>query len=122
MLYSNVCSCYALEEVMLMIDVNNTEEKHYVNIAGKAPNIRLTLLDSNGKQENFKITEMLLYGYKKEEDQSRQEKDVVYYKGKIQLRDYPNKVIRTRMFKYILDGKKWYLYGDIEELIKWKRI
>ena len=96
-----------------MIDANNTKEKHYVNIAGKAPNIRLTLLDSNGKQEDFKITEMLFYGYKK---------DVVYYKGKIQLRDYPNKIIRTRMFKYILDGKKWYLYGNIEELIKWKRI
>ncbi len=63
-----------------MIDANNTEEKHYVNIAGKAPNIRLTLLDSNGKQEDFKITEMLFYGYKKEEDQSKQEKDVVYYK------------------------------------------
>ena len=48
MLYSNICSCYDLKEVMLMIDANNTKEKHYVNIAGKAPNIRLTLLDSNG--------------------------------------------------------------------------
>lgn len=98
------------------------EKLKYVNVSGQAPDIRLTLLDRKGNIETFKVNEMLFYGYKIELDQSKQERDVVYYKGKILLRNYPNTVTRTRMFKYDIKSKKWYLCGDIEELLTWKKL
>lgn len=105
-----------------MYDKYNNDHLQYVSISGQAPDIQLTLLDCSGKAETFTISEMLFYGYKKEEDRSKQERDVVYYKGKILLRNYPGVVTRTRMFKYFPDGEKWYICGDVEELLQWKRL
>ena len=58
-----------------MYDEYNNDHLQYVSISGQAPDIQLTLLDCSGKAETFTISEMLFYGYKKEEDRSKQERE-----------------------------------------------
>ena len=105
--------------------MNNTtfpKARKQVNITGtEAPNINMTILDYNGKLCKFHIREMLLQGQTKETNQSRQERTVVYYKGRVEVLERFDLTIKTKIFKYIPSSKTWYICGEYEDLLRTQR-
>lgn len=106
--------------------MNNTtafpQATKQVNITGtKPPDINMTILDFNGSLRKFHIREMLLQGQAKETNRSRQERTVVYYKGRVEVVERFDLSIKTKIFKYIPSSKTWYICGEYEDLLRTQR-
>lgn len=103
--------------------MNNTtfpKARKQVNITTTEP-INMTILDYNGNLCKFHIREMLLQGQVKETNQSRQERIVVYYKGRVEVVERFELTIKTKIFKYIPSSKTWYICGEYEDLLRTQR-
>lgn len=102
--------------------MNNTFPKatKQVNITTTQP-INMTILDFSGTLRKFHIREMVLQGQAKEASQSRQERIVVYYKGRVEVVERFELTIKTKIFKYIPSSKTWYICGEYEDLLRTQR-
>ena len=83
-----------------MLDVKELEKTKRVNIVGEIPDVRLQILDNNGKIKEFRLREMTIAGARTEIDQCNRENS---YK---------------KTFKYILKSKKWFICGNYDDIIK----
>ena len=70
-----------------MLDVKELEKTKRVNIVGEIPDVRLQILDNNGKIKEFRLREMTIAGARTEIDQCNRENYCVYYKGVVEILD-----------------------------------
>lgn len=54
-----------------MLDVKELEKTKRVNIVGEIPDVRLQILDNNGKIKEFRLREMTIAGARTEIDQCK---------------------------------------------------
>ena len=89
-----------------MLDVKELEKTKRVNIVGEIPDVRLQILDNNGKIKEFRLREMNRENY------------CVYYKGVVEILDRFHINSYKKTFKYILKSKKWFICGNYDDIIK----
>lgn len=90
-----------------------------VNISGDTPpDIWMSMLDSYGKLQKFHIRELLLQGTRKETNSARQEREVEYYKSRIEVLERFNISTKTKILKYIPSSGTWYLCGEYTDLLR----
>lgn len=90
-----------------------------VNISGiKPPDIWMTVLDSRGQLQKFHIKELLLQGTRKETNSAKQEREVEYYKSRIEVLERFNISTKTKILKYIPSTGTWYICGEYADLLK----
>ena len=99
-------------EVMRM----NRANTKLVNIFGEPPNVKLQILDNNGKLKTYRITEMLLGNQETEVGYDKREYKVVYYKGRVEVIDRFLSQNKTVWLKYIPSKKKWFICGNYSDL------
>lgn len=90
-----------------------------VNISGDTPpDIWMSMLDSYGKLQKFHIRELLLQGTRKETNSPRQEREVEYYKSRIEVFERFNISTKTKILKYIPSSDTWYICGEYADLLR----
>ena len=90
-----------------------------VNISGtKPPDIWMTILDSRGQLQKFHIKELLLQGTRKETNSAKQEREVEYYKGRVEVLERFDISMRTKIFKHIPSSDTWYICGEYTDLLR----
>lgn len=90
-----------------------------VNISGiKPPDIWMTILDSRGQLQKFHIKELLLQGTRKETNSARQEREVEYYKSRIEVLERFNISTKTKILKHIPSTGTWYICGEYTDLLR----
>lgn len=90
-----------------------------VNISGDTPpDIWMSILDSYGKIQKFHIRELLLQGTRKETNSARQEREVEYYKSRIEVLERFNISTKTKILKYIPSSDTWYICGEYTDLLQ----
>ena len=85
----------ALRELLEQVDLDELsaellkelEKTKRVNIVGEIPDVRLQILDNNGKIKEFRLREMTIAGARTEIDQCNRENYCVYYKGVVEILD-----------------------------------
>lgn len=101
-----------------MLEVKELEKTKRVNIVGEIPDVRLQILDNNGKIKEFRLREMTIAGARTEIDQCNRENYCVYYKGVVEILDRFHINSYKKTFKYILKSKKWFICGNYDDIIK----
>lgn len=90
-----------------------------INVSGDTPpDIWMSMLDSYGKLQKFHIRELLLPGTRKETNSARQEREVEYYKSRIEVLERFNISTKTKILKYIPSSGTWYICGEYADLLK----
>ena len=75
-----------------------------INVSGDTPpDIWMSMLDSRGRLQKFHI---------------RQEREVEYYKSRIEVLERFNISTKTKILKYIPSSGTWYICGEYADLLK----
>lgn len=106
------------EVKVVMYERYQLYQTRLVNIIEKNNYIFIKMEDDTGNIEKFRLQEMLVMDCITEIDNENKVYQSVIYRGKVEIVDKFETKSKIYFFKCIPSKKRWFICGDISELLK----